>query len=125
MKRYMANRAMYLIFPFFVLSVIFSYMLVLYKKSYMYINYINIGFDLIVLLLYLRRFCLEISMDSKGINFKGLLFRRRVYNEDYIGILQSNFLTVVKTKAGSFYILTTKNGRNILKDMFKTINKGE
>ncbi|SHE29068.1 hypothetical protein SAMN02746091_00085 [Caloramator proteoclasticus DSM 10124] len=125
MKRYIANRPLYLIFPLFVLSIIFSYLLVLYKKSYTYVNYINIGFDIFILLFYLRSFCIEVSIDSKGINFKGLFLRKRVYIEDYIGIAQSNFLTQVKTKLGNFYILTTKNGRNILNDMFKNLNKGE
>ncbi|MBZ4663933.1 MAG: hypothetical protein JG776_1648 [Caloramator sp.] len=125
MKRYIANRPLYLIFPLFVLSIIFSYLLVLYKKSYTYVNYINIGFDIFILIFYLRSFCIEISIDSKGINFKGLFLRKRVYIEDYIGIAQSNFLTQVKTKSGNFYILTTKNGRNILNDMFKNLNKGE
>lgn len=125
MKRYIANRALYLIFPFFVLAVIVSYVFVLYKKSYTYVNYINIGFDVILLYFYLSRFCTEISMDSKGINFKGLFFKKRVYNEDFIGLKQSDFLTKIITKSGSYYILTTNNGRKLIKDMFKDAIKRE
>lgn len=46
MKRYKVSKALFLILPLFVLSIILSYMLILFKKSYTWINLTNIALDI-------------------------------------------------------------------------------
>jgi hypothetical protein len=121
MKRYKVNEALFLIFPIFVICIVLSYFLVLYKKSYTWINVVNIAIDGIILVYYFFKFCYEFSMDSQGINFYTIFKKRRVAKDDVINIRHSSFLTRVSFRKGSMYILTTPKGGQILKDIFKEL----
>jgi hypothetical protein len=119
MNRYKVNRALFCIFPIFVLAIIMSYVLILYKKSYTWVNLTNIALDAIILVYYTLRFCYEVSMDSQGVNFYTLLKKYRVDRDKITHIRFSSFLTRVTSDRGSFYILTTPTGGRALRNMFK------
>jgi hypothetical protein len=119
MKRYKVSKALFLILPVFVLSIILSYMLILFKKSYTWINLTNIAVDTIILVYYFLRFCYEFSIDSQGINFYTIFKRYRVEKNSIIHVRHSPFLTMVKSESGSFYILTTPSGGGVIKGILK------
>lgn len=123
MKRFKVNRVLYFLLPTIMVVVISVYLLVLYKKSYTWINITNIALDVIILLIYLTKFPFEVSMDSEGINFYTLFRRYREKFLDIQEIRQASFLTKIETKKRSLYILTTFKGRYILYDMFKDIKR--
>ena len=119
MKRYKASMGLFLVFPVFVLAVILSYIIILYRHSYTYANLINIGLDIIILLYYFLKFCREVSLDSQGINFYTIFKKYRVEGTKIKSIRYSPFLTRILTDSGSFYILTTPSGGRVLKGIFK------
>lgn len=123
MKRYKVNRALFLIIPCFLLINIGFYLLVLYKKSNPWANFINLTIDFIFIIFYLTKFVHEISIDSKGTNFYTIFAMRRVKNDDIIDIRQSDFLTKVICSHKSYYVFTTSGGKKVLKDMLKDILK--
>lgn len=119
MKRYKVNKALFLILPVFILCIIGSYMLVLFKKSYTYINVINISLDIIILFYYVKGFCHEVGIDSQGINFYTLFKKYRFRYDEIISVASASFLTRITTQNKRLYILTTSKGQKILKDMLK------
>lgn len=121
MRRYKVNKALYMIIPLFVLLNAGFYILVLYKKSIQGANIVNLLLDGLVVLYYLTKFCYEVSIDSEGVNFYLIFSKKRVKKGDIYNIRQSVFLTRVECKGKSFYIPTTRNGRDILKAMFKDV----
>ncbi len=123
MKRFKVNRVLYFLLPTVMVMIMGVYFLVLYKKSYPWINAVNIVMDALILILYLARFPFEVSMDSEGINFYTLFKKVREGFLDIQEIRQASFLTKIETKKRNLYILTTFKGRYILYDMFKDIKK--
>lgn len=121
MKRYKVSKALFCIFPIFIFAIIMSYLLILYKKSYTWVNLTNIALDAIILVYYVFKFCHEVSMDSQGINFYTLLKKHRVERKQIRHIRYSSFLTKITSDTGSFYILTTPTGGRIIKNMFKEL----
>lgn len=112
-----------MIFPLILLAVILLYFIVIYKRSYLWINIANIGFDLAILVFYLTIFPYEVSMDREGVNFFTLFGKNRVKNVDIKKIRQASFLTRVTMMRLKYYILTTKKGRDVLKEMFNDFNR--
>lgn len=123
MKRFKVNKALFLIFPIFLATLVLTYVWILYSNSYKWVNILNLSIDSVILICYLNYFCHEVSMDSSGINLYTLLRKTRIEKNEFEGLRQSSFLTKVYTKRKNYYILTSKNGRNILREMFKEINK--
>lgn len=121
MKRYKVNKTLYMIIPLFILLNAGFYIFVLYKKSTQLANIINLFLDGLVLLYYLTKFCYEFSIDSEGVNFYLLFNKKRVKKDDINNIRQSTFLTRVECKNKSYYILTTRNGKDVVKTMFKDV----
>lgn len=123
MKRFKVNKALYFLLPTIMVLIIGVYLLVLYKKSYTWINIANLIIDAVILLTYLTKFPYEVSMDSEGVNFYTFFKKYRENILDIQEMRQASFLTKIETKKRSFYILTTLNGRYILYNMFKGIKK--
>lgn len=123
MKRFKVNRILYFLLPTIMVMIMGIYFLVLYKKSYTWINGVNLVLDGLILIIYLARFPFEVSMDSEGINFYTLFRKYRERFPDIQEIRQASFLTKIETKKRSLYILTTFKGRYILYDMFKSIKR--
>lgn len=119
MKRFVVNKWLYFIVPLGIILVAGTYAVVLYKKSTLYSNVINLTLDGILLLLYFFKFCIAISMDSEGINFYTIFKKRRIIKSEIVGARQSSFLTKFNTVKGSFYVLTTIKGSSKLREMFK------
>jgi hypothetical protein len=123
MKRFRVNKGLYLILPIIMILIIAIYLIVLYKKSYTWINVTNLILDILILVIYLIKFPYEASIDNEGINFYTLFRKYREKLLDIQEIRQASFLTKIETKKRSFYVLTTLNGRYILYNMFKDIKK--
>lgn len=123
MRRFKVNKFMYFLLPSVMTLIIGLYLLVLYKKSYMWINITNLVVDAGILITYLTKFTYEVSMDSEGINFYTLFKKYRENKMDVQEIRQAYFLTKIETKNRTLYVLTTLNGRYILYNMFKDIGK--
>jgi hypothetical protein len=119
MKRFKVNKGLFLILPLIISLIIVLYVVVLYKKSYTWINILNIVVDVIILLFYLTKFCYEVSMDNEGINFYTLFKKYRFKRGSIQEIRQASFLTKFETDKKILYVLTTYKGRYILYNMFK------
>lgn len=123
MKRFKVNKVLYFLLPTIMVMIMGVYFLVLYKKSYTWINGVNLVIDGLILIIYLARFPFEVSMDSEGINFYTLFRKYREGFLDIQEIRQASFLTKIETKKRNLYVLTTFRGRYILYDMFKDIKR--
>lgn len=121
MKAYRVNRALFLILPIFTFSIILSYGLILFKRSYAAVNTVNLLLDGIILVFYFYNFCHEVRIDSQGINFYTLFKRYRFNSNEIISIASASFLTKIITRNKRLYILTTSQGQKVLKEMFKDI----
>lgn len=123
MKRFKVNNFLYFLLPTVMVMVIGVYLLILYKKSYLWINIVNLAIDTLILVIYLTKFPYEVSMDREGVNFYTLFKKYRENIIDIQEVRQASFLTKIQTKKRSLYVLTTINGRYILYNMFKDIRK--
>lgn len=123
MKRFKVNKGLYLILPIVMILIIAIYLIVLYKKSYTWINAANLILDVLILVIYLFKFPYEVSIDNEGINFYTLFRKYREKLLDIQEIRQASFLTKIEMKKRSLYVLTTLNGRYILYKMLKDIKK--
>jgi hypothetical protein len=119
MKRYRVGRALFLILPIFILTIILSYMLILFKRSYTWINLTNIALDMIILAYYFFKSCYEFSIDNEGFNFYTIFRNYRVEKNSISHVRHSPFLTKINSDSGSFYVLTTPSGGRALKEIFK------
>ena len=119
MKRFVVNKWLYSILPLGIILVAGTYMAVLFKKSTVYSNAINLTLDGILLLFYFFKFCTAIGMDSEGINFYTVFKKKRVLKSEIDGVRKSSFLVKFITVKGSLYVLTTMKGSNKLWEMFK------
>lgn len=121
MKIYKVSRALFLILPIFIFSIILSYGLILFKHSYTIVNAVNLLLDGIILFYYFYNFCYEVRMDSQEINFYTLLKKYRFKADDIKRLTSASFLTKINTTNKSLYILTTSQGQRALREMFKDI----
>lgn len=121
MKRFIVDKRLYSILPLGIILVAGMYMAVLFRKSTLYSNIINLTLDGLILLIYFFKFCTSISIDSEGINFYTIFKKKRIIKSEIEGARQSSFLTKFVTVKGNFYVLTTIKGGNILREMFKDI----
>lgn len=123
MKRFKVNKFLYFLLPTVMVMIIGVYLLILYKKSYMWINIANLTIDALIFITYLTKFPYEVSMDREGVNFYTLFKKFRENIIDIQVVRQASFLTKIETKKRNLYVLTTLNGRYILYNMFKDIGK--
>lgn len=121
MKRFIVDKRLYSILPLGIILVAGVYVAVLFKKSTLYSNIINLTLDGLILLIYFFKFCTAIGIDSEGINFYTIFKKKRVIKSEIEEARQSSFLTKFITVKGNFYVLTTIKGGNILREMFKDI----
>ncbi len=119
MKRFVVNKVLYSVLPLGIILVAGTYMAVLFKKSTIYSNAINLTLDGILLLFYFFKFCTAVGIDSEGINFYTIFRKKRVLKSEIDGVRKSSFLVNFITVKGSFYVLTTRKGSNKLWEMFK------
>lgn len=119
MRSYKTNLGLYIMLPAFVAALIVVYMLVIYTRSYSYINIINIGIDGIILIYYFVNFAYKVEMDKEWIMFYSLFGRQRFKRTDLGFLVHSSFLVKFVCKKRNFYMLTTPKGHLILKEMFK------
>lgn len=123
MKRFRANMAIYIALPALVTILILIYMIIMYDKSYRWINIINIALDVVVMLVYFYKFCHEVSIDTSGIVFITAFGRKRIKREDYVCAVYSSFLVKIICKSRNYYVLTTRIGRKALESMLNEIKK--
>lgn len=123
MKRFKVNKFLFFLLPTVMVMIIGVYLLILYKKSYMWINIANLTIDALIFITYLTKFPYEVSMDREGVNFYTLFKKFRENIIDIQVVRQASFLTKIETKKRNLYVLTTLNGRYILYNMFKDIGK--
>lgn len=123
MKSYKIKLSLFLLFPVIVSSVIIFYMVFMYKKSLLWVNIANIGFDVIILLHYLSKFCYKISKDKEHIYFYTFFKTYRLLLKEYEGAIYTSVFTKIKTRTKNFYILSVKKDRYILMDILDGINK--
>jgi hypothetical protein len=119
MKRFIVDKRLYYIVPLGIILVAGTYMAVIFKRSTLYSNIINLIIDGLLLLMYFLKFCTAVGIDSEGINFYTIFKKKRVIKSEIEGAKQSSFLTRFTTVKGSFYVLTTIKGGNKLQEMFK------
>ena len=119
MKRFVVDKKLYLIVPLGIIVVAGTYIVVLFKRSTLYSNVINLSLDSVLLLFYFFRFCTAVAMDSEEINFYTIFKKKRVFRSEIEEARQSSFLTKFITVKGSYYVLTTIRGREKLRGMFK------
>lgn len=117
MKSYRLKNSIYLIFPALVSTVIIFYMIVMYKKSFLWVNVVNIGFDVIILLYYLFKFCYKISRDKDDIYFYTFLKNYKIPIKEYEGAIYTSIIIKANTRTKSFYILNVKKDRYIIKEI--------
>jgi hypothetical protein len=123
MKAYKTNMGLFIMLPVFVLTLLLTYIALVYNRSYSYMNIINIGIDGIILIYYFVNFSYEIRMDKEGIVYHLALKKYRIEISDLGFVMHSSFLTKFVCKKRNFYILSTPKGSLILKEMFKDFKK--
>ncbi|MEF9953160.1 MAG: hypothetical protein RR838_11275 [Clostridium sp.] len=121
MKNFKVDGFIFALFPLLIIGVMGAYFFLFYKVMPPHINIINIAIDIILIIVYLRLFVYDISIDGLGINFKGVLRRKRVLTSELKVMRQGGVLTLFKTEKGSFFIITTKGDKESLKNMFKDV----
>ncbi|MCX7883516.1 MAG: hypothetical protein N2448_00545 [Caloramator sp.] len=117
MKNYKLKTSIYLIFPCTVLTVIIFYMMVMYKKSVQWVNVVNIGFDVIILLCYVIKFCYKIGKDSNNIYIYTLLKNYKIPLKEYEGAIYTSVMIKINSKTKNFYLLNVKKDRYIVKEI--------
>lgn len=121
MKNFKVDSFRFAILPIIVLIVMIIYVFLFIKSTSTYINVSNIGLDIILIFMYFRLFIYEINLDSQGIDFKGVLKKKRVLTSELISLKQGGILTLIKTEKGRFFILSSKKDKEVIKGMFKDI----
>lgn len=119
MKKFIVDKRLYSIVPLGIILVVGTYIAVLFKRSTLYSNIINLTIDGLLLLLYFLKFCNAVGIDREGINFYTIFKKKRVIKSEVEEARQSSFLTKFITVKGNFYVITTIEGGNKLRDMFK------
>ncbi|SKA75851.1 hypothetical protein SAMN05443428_101100 [Caloramator quimbayensis] len=117
MKKYKIKPSIYLIFPIIISTVIVFYIIVMYKKSFPWVNIVNIGFDVIILLYYILRFCYKIEKDEDNIYIYTFLKTYRIPLKEYEGAIYTSVLIKINTKTKNFYLLNVKKDRYIIKEI--------
>ena len=103
--------------------MIFVYFKTLFHKSTSYINYINIIFDIFLLILYFFTFCYKVIIDNNRISFYTVFKRYSIDIEDMSYARFSSFMIKFKIKRTNLYILTTSKGSKQLFNMFEIYKK--
>lgn len=118
MKRFKGNLFLYLLLPSTLILMMTAYGFILFKRSYLASNILNISIDAIILLYYFLKFCRQVSRDPNMTYFSTIFKKYGVKNSAIINIRQSSFMTKFKTEQGNFYILTTEEGNKVILDIF-------
>lgn len=125
MKRYKTNMGVFILLPAIVSLFILMYMLVIYTKSNLIMNVINIGIDGIILIYYFINFCYMVRYDNEWIIFYTPFKKHSMKKEELGFVVHSSIITKFVCKNGNYYIPTTGKGGMILKDMFKENEKDD
>lgn len=119
MKRYRVNRLLFLVLPLLVTTVIVLYMVILYRKSFYWVNIVNIGFDVVILMYYLVKFCYGVSSDGENLFFYTVFKNYRVPYREFDRAVYSSFMVKAITSTTNFYILISPKSRYIIKEILK------
>lgn len=122
-KEFKSSKLLFMIFPSAIIIVIFIYFKMLFHKSISYVNYINIIFDIFLLILYFFAFCFKVVVDNNRISFYTVFKRYDVDIEDMSYARFSSFMIKFKIKRTNLYILTTSKGSKQLFSMFEIYKK--
>jgi hypothetical protein len=122
-KEFKGSKWLFMIFPSAIIIVIFVYFKTLFHKSTSYINYINIIFDIFLLILYFFTFCYKVTIDNNRISFYTVFKRYSIDIEDMSYARFSSFMIKFKIKRTNLYILTTSKGSKQLFNMFEIYKK--
>lgn len=122
-KEFKSSKLLFMIFPSAIIIVIFIYFKMLFHKSISYVNYINIIFDIFLLILYFFAFCFKVIVDNNRISFYTIFKRYDIDIEDMSYARFSSFMIKFKIKRTNLYILTTSKGSKQLFSMFEIYKK--
>lgn len=125
MKSYKTNKGLFIILPTFITILLLTYIIVMYTRSYNFMNIINIGIDGIILIYYFINFSYEVKMDNNEIMFKVAFKKHKVTRSELGFVVHSSFLTKFVCKKRNFYILTTPKGSLKLREIFKDFKKAD
>ncbi|MEF9953450.1 MAG: hypothetical protein RR840_09560 [Clostridium sp.] len=121
MKNFKVDGFVFYLFPSLIVAVMVLYFIMFFKVVPSHINAINIAIDIILILVYFRLFIYDISIDGLGINFKGVLRKKRVLVSELKVMKQGGVLTLFKTEKGRFFVITFRSDKESLKNMFKDV----
>ena len=118
MKSFKVDIFKYIILPIITLGIVISYIFLFWQTTPMYINILNIFLDIIILLVYLKMFIYRLDIDDFGIDVKGVFTKKRIILADLKSLNQGGILTMINTKRGKFFVLSSKKEKEELKQMF-------
>ncbi|MEG0370702.1 MAG: hypothetical protein RR645_00235 [Clostridium sp.] len=121
MKNYRVDGFKFALFPVIIIWIMVIYGLVFFNGTPMVVNVLNLGVDIILLIIYFRLFVYDINLDSQGITLKGLLIEKRILVSDMKSLKQGGVLTLIKTEKGRFFILSFKSDKETIKNIFKDV----
>ncbi|MEG2337811.1 MAG: hypothetical protein RSA01_08775 [Clostridium sp.] len=121
MKEFKVDRFVYFLFPLLIVGIMILYFSMFFKVMPTHINVINIAIDIILIMVYLRLFVYDINIDGLGINFKGVLRKKRILVSELNVMKQGGILTLIKSERGRFFVITFKKDKESLKNMFKDV----
>lgn len=121
MKSFKVDGFKFTILPVIIVIIMLLYAFLFWKNTPMYINILNIGLDIILIVVYFRMFVYELKFDSQGVDIKGVLVKKRILISELKSLKQGGILTLIKTERGRFFLLSSKAEREIIKKMFEDI----
>jgi hypothetical protein len=122
-KLFRTNMGLFILLPAFVTVMMLGYMIVIYSQSAVFMNVINISFDGILLIYYLTNFVYQVRIDEEWVIFYSAFRIHIIKRAELAFVMPSSIMTKFVCKRRNFYILTTKNGSLVLKNMMKDIVK--
>lgn len=123
MKQFRTNMGIFILLPAFVIILMCTYLLVMYTRSYNYMNIINIGIDGIILIYYFVNFIYKVEVGSEWVVFYNATGKKAIKKDELGFIMYSGFLVKFVCKNRNFYMLTSPKGVKVLKELFKDIKK--
>lgn len=123
MKQFKANKLKFFVWPTLIMIVIISYIFILMRNTSIYLNIINISIDIMIILLYFILFIYEIKINSEEVVFKSVFSKKSVLISELISIKQGGILTFIETQKGKFFIISSKKEKEVIKNIFKDIQR--
>ncbi|KMT22800.1 hypothetical protein [Clostridium cylindrosporum] len=121
MKSYKVDGYKFVVLPIIIMLVIIINVFLLFKDTYMYINILNIGIDIVLLFVYFRLFIYDINIDNKEINLKRLFSKKKVLISEIKSLRQGGILSLLRTERGRFFLITSKKDREVIRELFKDL----